>query len=266
MASAMPRRGWAAQLRSCLPLPQLPLLLQGLDFVDERDVPYCASSQPWDMDELAALQINHTFSAVVIGFAPQFNYRHLCYAACVLRETPGCTLVATNPDTGDRIAPGWIMPGTGCLVAALDAAIGRKAVRCLLSLLADCASVCTLTTVGGCALMRLRIGNPAAQNALADAPVLQLFRSCTAHDRMQVVVGKGGDWLLPFLMETKRLDARTTCIVGDRLDTDITLGLAGGFRTVLPLTGVCTEADVAAAAAGARPDCVVPSLASMAGL
>lgn len=85
---------------------------------------------------------------------------------------------------------------------------------------------------------------------------------------VQVVVGKGGDWLLPFLCETLQLVPRETAIVGDRLDTDIALGAAGGLRTVLPLTGVATVADVAAAAAagGVTPDFVVPSVMAMAGV
>ena len=57
--------------------------------------------------------------------------RHLCYATAVLRESPECALVATNPDSGDRITADRIMPGTGCLVAALEKASDRQAVRCL---------------------------------------------------------------------------------------------------------------------------------------
>jgi ribonucleotide monophosphatase NagD (HAD superfamily) len=87
---------------------------------------------------------------------------------------------------------------------------------------------------------------------------------CSRRLCVQVVVGKGGDWLFPHLCHHLSLQPGETCIVGDRLDTDIALGRAGGLRTILPLTGVCTQADVAAADAGARPDFVVPSLAALA--
>jgi hypothetical protein len=96
--------------------------------VSASTVPYCSSTKPWDLDEFAVLAVPTNFAAIVLGFAPDFSYRHLCYATAVLRETGSCTLVATNPDSGDRIAEGRIMPGTGCLVAALEVAAGMQAV------------------------------------------------------------------------------------------------------------------------------------------
>jgi ribonucleotide monophosphatase NagD (HAD superfamily) len=52
-----------------------------------------------------------------------------------------------------------------------------------------------------------------------------------------VNVGKGGDWLLPHLMQQYQLQPERTAIIGDRLDTDIALGKQGGLVTLLPLTG-----------------------------
>lgn len=103
--------------------------MQGVPFTPHTDVAYCAATTPWDMDEFGALEIPAHFRAVVLGFAPDFSYRHLCFATAVLRETARCELVGTNPDTGDRIAPRRIMPGTGCMLAALEAATGARAVR-----------------------------------------------------------------------------------------------------------------------------------------
>ncbi len=40
-------------------------------------------------------------------------------------------------------------------------------------------------------------------------------------------MGKGGDWLLPFLCSRLALDPHRTAIVGDRMDTDIHLGRWG---------------------------------------
>ena len=88
----------------------------------------------------------------------------------------------------------------------------------------------------------------------------------TAAGRAAFNVGKGGTWLLPFLCEQYHVRPEEAVIVGDRLDTDIALGRAGGLQTVLPLTGVTTEADLAQAEAGMLPHFVVPCLATLAGI
>ena len=134
--------------------------------------------------------------------------RRLCYASACLLELEGCLFVATNPDHADNIGNGRMMPGTGCLVAAVETATRRRAFN----------------------------------------------------------VGKGGDWLLPFLCSQLALQPATAMMVGDRLDTDIALGKQGGLRTCLPLTGVTQPADLAAAPPAARPDFVVRCLAVLAGL
>jgi hypothetical protein len=58
-----------------------------------------------------------------------------------------------------------------------------------------------------------------------------------AADPLQVNVGKGGAWLFPYLLERYGLAPEQTCIIGDRLDTDIAMGREGGLVTLLPLTG-----------------------------
>jgi ribonucleotide monophosphatase NagD (HAD superfamily) len=54
--------------------------------------------------------------------------------------------------------------------------------------------------------------------------------------------------------------------VGDRLDTDIALGKEGGLVTILPLTGVTRESDLAGLPASQAPDFVIRSVANLAGL
>lgn len=88
----------------------------------------------------------------------------------------------------------------------------------------------------------------------------------TATGRPAFNVGKGGPWLLPFLCDQYGLRPDQALIVGDRLDTDIALGRAGGLKTALPLTGVTTEAALAAAEQHELPHCVVPNLAALAGV
>ena len=46
-----------------------------------------------------------------------------------LRELPDCQLVATNLDDFDHIGRGRTMPGTGCLVRAVEVASGKTAVN-----------------------------------------------------------------------------------------------------------------------------------------
>lgn len=77
-------------------------------------------------------QPDESIGAVVVGWDPLFTYSKLVYASCCLRELPGCVFVATNTDHADKIGganPGRMMPGTGCLVAALETATGQRAVR-----------------------------------------------------------------------------------------------------------------------------------------
>jgi len=85
----------------------------------------------------------------------------------------------------------------------------------------------------------------------------------TASGRKATNVGKGGSWLLPHLLETMQLDAGKTCIVGDRIDTDIALGKESGMLTILPLTGVTDEADLEACPEESYPDLVVESIATL---
>lgn len=80
---------------------------------------------------------------------------------------------------------------------------------------------------------------------------------------VQIHVGKGGPWLLPFLCRKYSVDATEACIVGDRLDTDIALGKTGGWRTILPLTGVTSLADVLAADLLSQPDFVIAGVVDL---
>jgi len=58
--------------------------------------------------------------------------------------------------------------------------------------------------------------------------------------RMAVTVGKPSQWLVDRLLTMHGLDPKRTVVVGDRLDTDIQLGVVGGCDTVLVGTG-CTS-------------------------
>mmetsp|Transcript_7290 Transcript_7290/g.26856 ORF Transcript_7290/g.26856 Transcript_7290/m.26856 type:complete len:103 (+) Transcript_7290:618-926(+) len=85
-----------------------------------------------------------------------------------------------------------------------------------------------------------------------------------ASGRTAVNVGKGGDWLLPFLVSRFQLDPSRTCVVGDRLDTDIAMATEAGMASILPLTGVTKLDDLREERRPvARPTFVIDSLASL---
>lgn len=109
--------------------------VQGLETVIPEEVEYCSSTEPWDIDEFSHCTVDPSISSVVVAMQQDFSYRTLCYASACLRENPGCVLVASNPDAGDMLAAGRIMPGTGCLVAAVQMASGVEPVRRLLAIL-----------------------------------------------------------------------------------------------------------------------------------
>ncbi len=73
-----------------------------------------------------------------------------------------------------------------------------------------------------------------------------------------VVVGKPEPWM--YEQALRRMGARpeTTAVIGDRLDTDIAGGIRAGLTTVLVLSGIATEASLAASPI--KPDLVCASI------
>eukprot|EP00048_Salpingoeca_helianthica_P000074 m.39027 g.39027 ORF g.39027 m.39027 type:complete len:102 (-) comp10078_c0_seq2:95-400(-) len=72
------------------------------------------------------------------------------------------------------------------------------------------------------------------------------------------IVGKPSAWLAATIATRHALDPATTCVVGDRLDSDIRLGQAMQANTLLVLTGCTTQAEAAAAPPGAQPTFILP--------
>jgi phosphoglycolate/pyridoxal phosphate phosphatase family enzyme len=80
-----------------------------------------------------------------------------------------------------------------------------------------------------------------------------------------IVVGKPAPTLIAQLLARHGLDPRRTVMIGDRLDTDIAFGTAGGVETCLVLTGVATleQAELLAADDARRPTHLMSSLAGV---
>ncbi|MGD8966509.1 MAG: HAD-IIA family hydrolase [Anaerolineae bacterium] len=68
------------------------------------------------------------------------------------------------------------------------------------------------------------------------------------------VTGKPEPWMYREALRRMDATAETTAMIGDRLDTDIAGAARAGLTTVLTLSGIATEEDLAAASI--RPDLV----------
>lgn len=75
---------------------------------------------------------------------------------------------------------------------------------------------------------------------------------------VELIVGKPSPLMLEVALEVLGLPAGETVIVGDRLETDVTMGKALGLGTILVLSGVTPPGDPGIA--GLRPDHVVASI------
>jgi 4-nitrophenyl phosphatase len=75
------------------------------------------------------------------------------------------------------------------------------------------------------------------------------------------IIGKPEPWLYREAMERMGAQPETTAVVGDRLGTDILGGVKAGILTVLVLSGVTSQADLAESAI--RPDLVHADIAEL---
>ena len=75
---------------------------------------------------------------------------------------------------------------------------------------------------------------------------------------VELIVGKPSPLILEMALEVLGLPASDTVIVGDRIETDVTMGKALGLRTVLVLSGVTTGDD--RRIAELKPDYVLASI------
>jgi ribonucleotide monophosphatase NagD (HAD superfamily) len=84
--------------------------------------------------------------------------------------------------------------------------------------------------------------------------------SCVAGRGPDAVCGKPAAALAEYLVSEYALQPARTCMVGDRLDTDIALAHAMGASSLLVLTGVASADDVVheLAAAGEGRACGAP--------
>ena len=100
----------------------------GIDFVGGEDDAYC--DRFWKpSDGMAPFDVDPDIGCVLVGWDGRFSYKKILYASLALQQLgEECLFVATNRDAADRVG-GWLVPGTGPLVTAVEEASGRSAVN-----------------------------------------------------------------------------------------------------------------------------------------
>jgi 4-nitrophenyl phosphatase len=76
-----------------------------------------------------------------------------------------------------------------------------------------------------------------------------------------IVVGKPEPWMYRQAMRRMGAHPETTAVVGDRLNTDIAGGVRAGVATVLVLSGISTQEDIATSAT--KPDLVCADIGDL---
>jgi ribonucleotide monophosphatase NagD (HAD superfamily) len=85
----------------------------------------------------------------------------------------------------------------------------------------------------------------------------------TCSGRKAQVIGKPSKTLVDLIVHQYGLDRARTCMVGDRLNTDIQFGLNGGVSTLLVLTGVTSEEELLSPDNDIHPHHYIPAFADL---
>lgn len=84
--------------------------------------------------------------------------------------------------------------------------------------------------------------------------------------RIPTIIGKPSTKLLDCILAKVTLNPNRTCMIGDRIDTDISFGLKGGFNTLLVLTGISDEKELSETPSAKQPAFVCKSLGHLVSL
>jgi ribonucleotide monophosphatase NagD (HAD superfamily) len=178
--------------------------------------------------DYTALTPDPAIGAVVCGFDFNLSYSKIAYACLCLQKNPGCLFLATSQDSFDTLSDRRIPAMTG--------AAGHVTSTVYTTVLTPLSwYVAVLRGIEAC------VGMPPQ------------------------IIGKPSGWLGHHLIKTKGYDKvvgvfvstecllpewcifltqARTCMIGDRLDSDVLFGKACGMSTLLVLTGCSSPADV----------------------
>ena len=186
------------------------------------------TSGAMDPASFSALELDASIGTVVCGWTPNFDYRQLCYAAAYVQDLP-----EFNDGTlkGDIPIDGISPPSSSrCLFVATNPDVANA--------------------VGG----RLMPENGAIVAAIEAATT----------PRKAIVAGKPSSTLVKMIIEKFGLEVSRTCMIGDRLDTDVAFANAAGISSCLVLSGVASIADLEAARGSANyPKYIMNSIAEL---
>lgn len=76
------------------------------------------------------------------------------------------------------------------------------------------------------------------------AAIIAAFEACTGR-QLEAMVGKPSPYMVAAILGLVQLPAERCLITGDRLETDVQLGLQAGMHAALALTGATSAADLA---------------------
>lgn len=105
---------------------------------------------------------------------------------------------------------------------------------------------CCIREIPGCRFISTNPDTtfPLDRSVLPGGGSVMKFVEATVGHPPEVVIGKPSQDLLKTVMQAYNLDSARTCMVGDRLSTDIEFGRRGGIKTLLVLTGVTHEHEL----------------------
>lgn len=92
------------------------------------------------------------------------------------------------------------------------------------------------------------------------AAMIAAIEACTGH-RLEAMVGKPSHYMAEAILGLLQLPPEECLVTGDRLETDIQLGLNAGMATALALTGATSPQDLAASSI--QPRYVLRQLADL---
>jgi len=102
---------------------------------------------------------------------------------------------------------------------------------------------------------------PVEGGELPDCAGIIAALEATTQKKVEVIVGKPSPITVQVALEVMGLEATECILIGDRLETDIRMGLEAGMKTALVMTGV-TDAKTLEASP-VRPDYVLRSIADL---
>lgn len=86
----------------------------------------------------------------------------------------------------------------------------------------------------------------------------------TTLKKVVVIVGKPSPITVQVVLEVMGLEPKDCILIGDRLETDIRMGVEAGMKTALVMTGVTDQKTLEASPI--HPDHVLQSIADLEGL